>query len=288
MTPKTPLDYRWAHAVNSPALLAAVKRQIQLASTGDLSGDAVNAVEADIIWSDHKQAPVMGHPPQTDSDLTLADFLAEMQALTTLFSPLCASDATPLLIVKLDFKSAQAFEAAYDLVRAFISTYPFARGVFVNADICVGPANTSIVNFEAREFLRRASALGSVDGPNDHKLVLSVGWTTSNETDEEIHRPYTNAMVDDMLALLKQYEHHHVTFPLRATSCRSSWNVIRRLLTGPSTFGFTLWWAKSQMSDQELEWLYHTLEETDGAFARRTYYDILGFEEFLVRRQGKK
>ncbi|KAJ0407650.1 hypothetical protein P43SY_010191 [Pythium insidiosum] len=288
MLPKSPLDYRWAHAVNSPPLLAAVKRQIQRASTGDFRGDAVNAVEADIIWSEQQQAPVMGHPPQTDSELTLASFLAEMQASTMLFPAPASGDDPPPLIVKLDFKSAQAFNAGYDLVRSFISQYPFARGVFVNADICVGPANTQLVNFDAKDFLRRASALGSIDGSNDHKVVLSVGWTTSNATDEEIHRPYTDAMVDEMLELLKPYEQHHVTFPLRATSCRLSWDVIRRLLVGHPTFGFTLWWAKTQMSDEELEWLYHTLEETHGTFASRTFYDVLGFEEFLSRRQATK
>jgi hypothetical protein len=98
-------------------------------------------------------------------------------------------------------------------------------------------------------------------------------------------------MVDEMLRVLEPYGHLHVTFPLRATSCRASWDAIKKLLIGPSTFGFTLWWAKTQMDDPEIEWLYHTLEEahdgtTGTTFANRTFYDILGFEAFLARRKS--
>ncbi|TMW60237.1 hypothetical protein Poli38472_000279 [Pythium oligandrum] len=282
-----PLDYRWGHAVNSRALLDDVKQQLKRASEQHFAAnDYVNAIEADIIWSERQQLPVMGHPPQTDGELTLQVFLQEMETLSKLF---VATTSTTPLIVKLDFKSAQAFQASYELLRGFIVFFPFPQSIFINADILVGPANTSDILFSATEFLELASALGSIDGPNDHKIVLSVGWTTSNATDEEIHRPYTSVMVDEMLQVLKPYQHLHVTFPLRATSVRQSWSVLEKLLTGPSTYGFTLWWAKTQMSTEELEWLYHKLGEETGVdgkirFAGRTFYDILGFEDFLKRR----
>lgn len=390
-----------------------------------LEGGYVNAVEADVIWSETQQTPVMGHPPQTDGDLSLADFLDEMQALATMLlqsaldpdprqqlrdsdkeddnnsgndsdqqsdaetwtphmsmamsttvttqppalpSVSAATTAqaaltpsrTPL-IVKLDFKSMHAFRASYDLLRAFVVSFPFSRGVFVNADILVGPANSSDIAFpDARAFLQLATALGDggddsgmdVDGDtrgdgagqrgarpsatgataatdnsssattsasHAHKLVLSVGWTTANASEDEWRRMYSHDMVDAMLQTLVPYTPSvrrdddssatasgtgaqsasssrspsvvptplvHVTFPVRATSVRASWDALERLLhASPSTFGFTLWWSGTQLPDEELEWLFSTLEETTLAFAARTFYDILGFESFLQRRR---
>lgn len=301
------LDYRWGHAVNSLALLELVKSKIHdvTTSTTGASADAdatsslyVNAVEADVIWSDAQQLAVMGHPPQIDGELTLATFLDEIQALATKLQAystattaiLPASSSSPL-IVKLDFKSMRAFRASYDHLHEFIAAFPFPRGVFINADILVGPASNSDIAFEdADEFLRDASALGrSLDGVNStnaDKVVLSVGWTTSNATEEEFRRGYSPDMVANMLTVLAPYKDMQVTFPIRATSVRSSWDALQKLLLGPRNFGFTLWWAKTQLSDDELEWLYSTLENSAlSSFADRTFYDILGFESFLKRRQ---
>ncbi|TYZ68691.1 hypothetical protein PybrP1_006624 [[Pythium] brassicae (nom. inval.)] len=347
------------------------------------AGGHVNAIEADVIWSETQQAPVMGHPPQTDGDLSLADFLDEMQALATLLQLALQCDPrhqhgasddghgndkdqhrdprtlTPLvmvmsptrtpqltavartpqatspapLIVKLDFKSMRAFRASYDLLRAFVVAFPFSRGVFVNADILVGPANSSDIAFpDAGAFLELATALGDngdsgavVTASHAHKLVLSVGWTTANASEDEWRRAYSHDMVDAMLRALVPYTPSatdewspsatesahtetlsassssassarsrpadadaplvHVTFPVRATSVRASWDALERLLrASPRTFGFTLWWAKTQLPDEELEWLFSTLESAP-AFAARTFYDIRGFESFLQRRR---
>uniref|UniRef100_K3WAA0 Menorin-like domain-containing protein n=1 Tax=Globisporangium ultimum (strain ATCC 200006 / CBS 805.95 / DAOM BR144) TaxID=431595 RepID=K3WAA0_GLOUD len=295
-TTRKPLDYRWAHAVNSHALLGDVVQEIcEAQQTAFSSKSYVNAIEADIIWSDAQQIAVMGHPPQVDGELSFAAFLDAMQKLARLFTPHEASfggsmadgsrSSSPL-IVKLDFKSMQAFRASYEHLRMFIAAFPYAGGVFVNADILVGPATTSDIAFQAREFLDAASALASIDGANAHKLVLSVGWTTSNAIEEEYRRGYTHEMVDAMLDVLKPYSHLQVTFPIRATSVRNSWEALQKLLTGPRNYGFTLWWAKTQIPDEELEWLYATFEEDVQAkhFADRTFYDILGFERFLQQR----
>ncbi|KAG2781576.1 hypothetical protein JG687_00001657 [Phytophthora cactorum] len=289
----TPLEYRWAHAVNSNALLAAVQCQIQEAKQRHFAtSDLVNAIEADIIWSEAKGTPVMGHPPATDGDLTLAHFLDAMLELAAKFQSSMPSNETPL-IVKLDFKSSRAFEKSIEELAKFVAQYPFSKGIFINADILPGPANSNLVAFDAATFLKQVNDLGECDsGKHRHKLVLSVGWTTSNANEEEIHREYSSAMVDDMLRVLKPYgDSVTVTFPLRATSVRKSWPALRPLLE-PKNFGFTLWWAISQMSDDELEWLFSTLElETheDGnggqtTYAGQTFYDIKGFDSFLARR----
>ncbi|KAF1329795.1 hypothetical protein FI667_g5636, partial [Globisporangium splendens] len=295
-TTRKPLDYRWGHAVNSHALLSDVVQEIREAQKTDFTSKSyVNAIEADIIWSDAQQIAVMGHPPQVDGELSFAAFLDAMQELARLFAPYeasmevnaaAASHSSSPLIVKLDFKSMQAFRASYEHLRVFIASFPYAGGVFVNADILVGPAMTPEIAFQAREFLDATSALASIDGANSHKLVLSVGWTTSNATEEEYRRGYTHEMVDAMLDVLKPYPHLQVTFPIRATSVCNSWGALQKLLTGPRNYGFTLWWAKTQIPDEELEWLYSTFEEDPQAkhFADRTFYDILGFERFLQQR----
>jgi hypothetical protein len=190
----------------------------------------------------------------------------------------------------------QAFSASKELMTRFIRAFPFPRGVFVNADILKGPVDPGdSIAFDAREFLEVASALAHIDdGQHRDKIVLSVGWTTRNASDEETRRPYSPSMVDEMMHVLEPVADLAVTFPLRATSVRASWPAVRHLLLANSNYSFTLWWAISQMPDEELEWLYHTLElellsevDADGrkSLAQRTFYDILGFDRFLKRRE---
>ncbi|KAG7387607.1 hypothetical protein PHYPSEUDO_013857 [Phytophthora pseudosyringae] len=293
----TPLDYRWAHAVNSSALLADVQHQIQEAEQRHFAASTfVNAIEADIIWGDATQTPVMGHPPATDGDLTFARFLDAMLALAAKFKSSATSDATAL-IVKFDFKSSRALEASAEALAAFVAKYPFTKSIFINGDILPGPANSDFVAFDAATFLKQAHELGELDGgQHRHKLVLSVGWTTANANEEEIQREYSSAMVEEMLRVLQPYgDSIAVTFPLRATSVRKSWPALRALL-GPVNYGFTLWWAITQISDDELEWLFSTLEREahdDGTggqttYAGRTFYDIKGFDSFLAKRGYSK
>ncbi|KAH7474007.1 Protein FAM151A [Phytophthora ramorum] len=289
----TPLEYRWAHAVNSNALLTSVQHQIQEAEKLHFATpDFVNAIEADIVWGEAKQTPVMGHPPATDGDLTIVRFLDAMLELAAKFQSLTTQNETPL-IVKLDFKSSRAFEASSEALAEFVVQYPFTRGVFINADILPGPANSNYVAFDATTFLKHVNELGERGGGiHRHKLVLSVGWTTANANEEEIHREYSSAMVNDMLRVLEPYgDTIAVTFPLRATSVRKSWAALRPLL-GPQNYGFTLWWAITQISDDELRWLYSTLElesHADGGpasqrtYSGRTFYDIKGFDSFLAK-----
>lgn len=278
-----PLDYRWEHAVNTKELLDKVRKQLHSASvTGFIANDFVNGIEADIIWSESKQLPVMGHPPQEDSELTLSSFLKTMSEWAILFVRFggYSSDsvATPI-IVKLDFKSMRAFHASLPLLEPFISAFPFIRSIFINADILVGPANTSSILFDPNEFLALASTLAK----DSNKVVLSVGWTTSNENEEEWTRNYTEAMVSDMIRVLTPYRQYQITFPLRATNFQGSWDVIKPLLRQP-TWGITLWWAKTRLTTSQMEWLYQTLECEE--FANRTFYDILGFDEFLEKQKA--
>ncbi|DAZ99963.1 TPA: hypothetical protein N0F65_008770 [Lagenidium giganteum] len=289
-----PLEFRWAHAVNSQALLREVTEDVTRAHAQAFRvPNYVNAIEADIIWSERQQQPVMGHPPQTDGDLPLHSFLDEMLVLARKFEAqgYTPSEAQPSgfatpWIVKLDFKSMHAFQVAYPLLGEFVTAFPYKHGVFINADILPGPANTPDVHFEAHEFLEMATALGAKDVEKTSKLVLSVGWTTANATDEEIHRCYTKEMVDSMFTALQPFRATgmRVTFPLRATCFRQSWSVLRPLVDGIEHHGITLWWTKFELPTTDLEWIYKTLEN-DESLAGRTFYDILGFDKFMATRR---
>uniref|UniRef100_A0AAV1U4Q4 Menorin-like domain-containing protein n=1 Tax=Peronospora matthiolae TaxID=2874970 RepID=A0AAV1U4Q4_9STRA len=288
-----PLHYRWGHAINSRALLATVQEEIQCAEKQQFAtSNVVNAIEADVIWDKEQQTPVMGHPPAMNGDLTFVDFL---QTMLDIAGSMTSHDDTPF-IVKCDFKSQQAFEASLDLLATFVAQYPFTRSVFVNADILPGPESLGDVAFDAATFLKHFDDLGAIDnGKHRHKLVLSVGWTTVNGKDQDVYdNKYSHDMVDAMLRQLQPYgDRFVVTFPLRATSVRHSWPALRQLLEQPN-YGFTLWWALTQMSDADLEWMYKTLEldiheeeptATRQSYAGRTFYDIKGFSRFLARRK---
>ena len=77
------VNYNWHHAVNDQSKLNKV-----LAFLHDNDGDdgnignmkgLIEAIEADIIYSDAKSQAVMGHPPLVDGNLSLASFLHQLQ-----------------------------------------------------------------------------------------------------------------------------------------------------------------------------------------------------------------
>ncbi|KAL8004777.1 hypothetical protein Plhal703r1_c09g0048261 [Plasmopara halstedii] len=291
----TPLKYRWAHGVNSYALLADVQRQIKEAQQHQFAvPNFVNAIEADIIWSEDQEIPVMGHPPAITGDLTFSHFLSVMLDLALTLKSLNFNFKTPL-IVKCDFKSSRAFEMSLEMLIKFMTFYPYSKGIFINADILPGPANSDYVAFDASTFLNQVYHLSEYEGGKHRdKLVLSVGWTTANNNEEEIHREYSLEMVHEMLRALQPLgDNIVVTFPIRATSVRKSWPALRLLLESKN-YGLTLWWTKTQISDEELEWIFSTLEneqdksciDAQPTYAGRTFYDIKGFDNFLAKRSS--
>lgn len=239
---KQPLDFRWAHAVNS-----------KQAAIHAMHNNSINAWEADVIYSRKQEKSVMGHPPMSDNTFTLEDYLAMVN----------------VPINKLDFKSEDAAFKAKDVLEKYVETAECV--VFLNADILKGPCHSIDCEpkFNADAFVKYASTFPGI--------VLSPGWTTSSDTD-----PYTEENVREMLRVLKPYPKMRVTFPIRATLFRSSWKVLKVLLDTSDRYGFTLWWSKSILDEQELEYMYDTLE--GGQYRDRTYYDIVGFESFYSNK----
>ncbi|KAF0717144.1 Aste57867_2468 [Aphanomyces stellatus] len=235
----TPLHVHWGHAVNSKALLAS-------ALANNL------AIEADVLLNS-LNIPVMAHPPAVDSDLTLADLLSSVE-----FTSTC--------IVKLDFKTYDAFHASLPLISQFDAAQK--DRIWINADILRGSFAPES-RFPAAQFIEEAKACGAGK--------LSVGWTTSKESAE-----YSHAMVDEMLALLAPHA-VAATFPIKASLVRGSWDALRKLYANPAN-GITLW-LNDPMTDEDLEWLHSTLEESDEVLRGRTYYDLQGWNA-LVQRKG--
>ncbi|ETV97937.1 hypothetical protein H310_09252 [Aphanomyces invadans] len=225
----------------------AVNSQALLAAALDKS----QAIEADVLLNSGNE-PVMAHPPATDSNLTLRAFLAQVESGTG--------------IVKLDFKSDAAFGRALPLLRE-VSLSLKAR-LWINADIVQG-SNAAEPQFVAAEFVANSIRLGAGK--------LSLGWTTSSNSTE-----YTPEMVRAMLQLLSDYDSSvAVTFPVKASLVRGSWDALKALYQNPK-HGMTLW-LNEAMDDADLVWLYQTLETP--ALQGRTYYDLHGWNA-LVQRKG--
>uniref|UniRef100_A0A3Q4H2Z4 Family with sequence similarity 151 member B n=1 Tax=Neolamprologus brichardi TaxID=32507 RepID=A0A3Q4H2Z4_NEOBR len=112
-------------------------------------------IEADIVMRgrDPKE-PIMAHPPDTDSDITLREWLEGVKEYGK--------------GIKLDFKSMEAVSTSLVLLQEVL-TEPY-RPVWINADIFSGPGG-QIVPLEHHTFLSVVTHLPS-------HTVLSLGWTT--------------------------------------------------------------------------------------------------------------
>mmetsp|Transcript_14277 Transcript_14277/g.30801 ORF Transcript_14277/g.30801 Transcript_14277/m.30801 type:complete len:92 (-) Transcript_14277:19-294(-) len=84
-------------------------------------------------------------------------------------------------------------------------------------------------------------------------------------------------MVDEMISCAEPYT--EVTFPVRGSCFRESWQVLQKLYQKSGNWTVTLWWS-DVLSTEEFDWIYNTLE-SDGEFANRTYYDLAGFRSYL-------
>ncbi|ORY42568.1 hypothetical protein BCR33DRAFT_767009 [Rhizoclosmatium globosum] len=253
---------KWAHAANTPEALSSA-----------LSSPTTTAIESDIIFSVTKNQSVMGHPPLTDSQFTLTQYLSTL-----------ATNSRVNTITKLDFKSAMAFEAAIPALKESFcggcsggwpkDIVTKKHEVWLNADIVKGPGGSEPL-FDATTFVKTALEVGNelADG---FQLVLSVGWTTGGDE----RGKYSIEMVDELLCVLEAAKVHElgitVTFPIRAPSFLTSWNVLRKLLDINTTNTITLWWSAYEIEIAELEAIRDTAE---APFPNRTYYDVLGWEK---------
>lgn len=177
-------------------------------------------IEADVWLRDADKTPIMAHPPSTDSDLSLNEFVKETVGSGK--------------GIKLDFKMAAAVEPSLKVLKEESNAYQQARPVWLNADILAGPC-------------ARGSDCSIVD-PNIFLPVctkyfpsatLSIGWTTSDFVSEK-EDYYEWQFVKPMRELLTNVS-QPVTFPIRANMIGKSVEQILWLLSLSDDYTLTIW-----------------------------------------------
>ncbi|KAM4576700.1 protein FAM151B isoform 3-T3 [Odontesthes bonariensis] len=202
----------WSHAVNSRSRL-----------TEALTGPS-HMIEADIIMS---KEPIMAHPPDTDSDVTLKEWLEAVKEHNK--------------GIKLDFKrwepafippetvvvcnavfwfscSLEAVSQSLALLGELLAEQ--SCPVWINADILCGPGGQA-TPLDSQAFLSAVTALPT-------HTVLSLGWTTGWTA--AIDNPgYSWDMVRTMEEKCRSLT-HPVTFPVRAALLAQSFSQLSWLL----------------------------------------------------------
>ena len=211
--------------------------------------DDTMMLETDIILrgigtENETNIPVHAHPPDTDSDVTLVEWLDRITQ-------------EPNKGMKLDFKYIEAVEPSMEIIKEKESQIHVP--VWVNADIVIGP-NSPKDPIPPREF---------IDSCNKYfpLTTMSLGFTTYlNESSTE--DLYTWQMIFDNL----QYSYplqQPVTFPIRAVWCLRSWDKFTWLLGLKEDFSITVWSGKNDVVD--VTGLVNLRHHGD---SKRIYYDI--------------
>ncbi|KAK2581277.1 hypothetical protein KPH14_008067 [Odynerus spinipes] len=210
----------WAHAVNSQADL-----------TKALTADDIMMLEGDVVignvndtTNNKTNIPIMAHPPDTESDLSLEEFLSSVLRNGTKG-------------IKLDFKSAEAFERSKSILAE--KRKEFNVPLFLNADILPGPVEATATPVDSKSFLS-----GAIEAFPES--VLSVGWTTRYGSEFNITEgQYTKEQIQKMIDTLSERKvSQSITYPVRAGLAANDISAIKTLMENSSSFGnvsLTVW-----------------------------------------------
>ncbi|XP_065349807.1 protein FAM151B isoform X1 [Cloeon dipterum] len=211
----------WSHATNS-----LVKLQDAINDPG------LMMLEADVLLGvltggGPETIPIMAHPPNTESDLSLQNFLDQV---------ILANANGIRKGIKLDFKSLEVVPIALGMLGALSNQMGFPA--WLNADIQQGPVNSTKNPIDSNQFLTECKL-------NFPESTLSVGWTTRYGIDvfpPIVSGEYTMEMAEGMLkALADNQITQPVTFPVRAALTANSEAAILALLEGTPNSTLTLW-----------------------------------------------
>ncbi|KAI4501463.1 hypothetical protein M0802_003340 [Mischocyttarus mexicanus] len=219
----------WSHATNSKANL-----------TKALTSDDIMMIEADVVLGHLTNStntnttnaiPIMAHPPETESDLSLEEFLTSILRNGTKG-------------FKLDFKSIEAFNNSIPILADKRSELNVP--LFLNADILPGPVNAETVPVDPTTFLSIAKSFP--------ESILSVGWTTRYGSEFQItDGQYTDEHVQKMVETLsKNMVNQSVTYPVRAGLAANNISSIKTLIDRSSSFGnatLTIWSSQGDKVD---------------------------------------
>ncbi|KAM4610816.1 protein FAM151B isoform 1-T3 [Polymixia lowei] len=239
---KDALQIHWSHAANS-------KHNI----TEALEGPS-HMIEADILMRGHDpKEPIMAHPPETDSDITLQEWLEEVMAHSK--------------GIKLDFKSLEAVAPSMVLLEEVWAQ--LKSPVWINADILPGPRGKA-TPLDPQIFL------GAV-GHCSNDVVFSLGWTTGWTADTD-NPGYSWDMVREMEDVCRTLK-HPVTFPVRAALLTQSFSQLKWLLRQSDRYTLTVW--TGQNDNFPVQDLLPYRKEFDKS---RIYYDLPDSQrsEFII------
>ncbi|XP_063819980.1 protein FAM151B isoform X2 [Pseudophryne corroboree] len=200
----------WDHAVNSQEKLREA-----------LQSD-VHMIEADVLLrGSADREPIMAHPPETDSDITLKDWLAAVSASNK--------------GIKLDFKSLDAVSPSMKILDTMKNK--IEQPVWINADILAGPGGIAKA-VDAGEFMQMVTS-------SFPDVTLSLGWTTGWHPQKN-NKGYSWEMVQEMEKICKTLS-QPVTFPVRAALVRQSWPQLQWLLQTSDRYSLTVWTGKDDI-----------------------------------------
>nr|APD15636.1 hypothetical protein [Cotesia chilonis] len=212
----------WVHAVNNFKKLNET-----------LADESIMMVEADIVLGTvgnfSEIIPIMAHPPNNNSDLSLADFLTAMVKHKKKG-------------VKLDFKTIEAFNASLELLTKHRENMTFP--VWLNADILRGPVDADTEPVDAKQFL----SLASKTLPES---TLSIGWTTKyGIVNMTFSGNYSEAQIDEMIKTVSNTS-QPITYPVRAGLAAGGITVWSKLLnnTADKNATLTIWSAEGDKVD---------------------------------------
>ena len=220
----------WAHGVNTPPQLHHALR------------DGTNFIEADVCWNTACAVPVMRHSSYSSRSLS-------QEFAFTDFVHTFVTCNFKVLGLKLDFKSGASILPCMQVLH----DCQFHLPVWLNADICKGPGGLepSVAPKEVFETIHM-DFLKSLD------VTLSIGWTTFFPFFSS--SKYTASHVADMR---REIDAHYIprevaiTFPIRASFARASWNYLLPLLdpTWRPKTSLTMWTAVEGVPQADLDWL---------------------------------
>ncbi|XP_049722798.1 protein FAM151B isoform X3 [Elephas maximus indicus] len=177
------------------------------------SPGTAHMIEADVLLpddeSEHGQ-PVMAHPPETSSDNTLQEWLAEVVKSNK--------------GIKLDFKSLAAVEPSMMLLENV--KRHLMRPVWINADILPGPNGSGKV-VDAKLFIDTVTSFFP-------DVTFSLGWTTGWHP-QKVNEGYSWPMVEEMEYICHELS-QPVTFPVRAALVGQSCSQLLWLLKKSDRF----------------------------------------------------
>lgn len=215
-------DITWAHAVNSrDALDKALQGPVDFLEADISLGHVVGS-------ENYPQIPIMAHPPDTTSDISLDTWL----------NTVAAKRADKGL--KLDFKSLEVLEPSLIVLEKHSSK--LNSSVWLNADVISGPVNSSTDPVQVEPFL----ALCKQYFPN---AMLSIGWTTywyPTFTEDSWHYDWKHArrMADVIHCGGYEKNYPKFTFPVRGIFASRSIEQLQWLLRTIPGSSLTVWTGK--------------------------------------------